>query len=128
MDDFTYFIRTFIAKNRRERWLILANRKEEKRWNKLDELEKQLNEKCALVQNNAVDAFHQILSKERITSGSYISRGGITTLSPIVLSDIHDDSLLICRDKKMAFFFHHEGWIWVCREEQSHIEGNNHYG
>ncbi|SQI44156.1 Uncharacterised protein [Leminorella richardii] len=119
MDDLTYFIQTFIAKNRRERWLILANGKKEKLYDKLQELEKHLNEKCTLVQNNALEAFNDLLSEERIVSGTYIGREGIITLSPIALGEIRDNSLLICRGKGIAFFFHHEGWVWICREEKS---------
>lgn len=128
MDDLTYFIRTFIAKNRQDRWLNLANGKVEKLHRRLGELEKHINERCVLVQNNAAEIFHQTIAEERITSGSYISQGGMRPLSPITLSDIHDDSLLICRDKKMAFFFHNEGWIWVCREDRSHANGNGLHG
>ena len=117
MDDSIYFVEKYIKKERRDRWLGFANGRWEKLAGKLGELERSLNEKCTLVESNAFDVARKLIADREIDNGVYMDcfNNG-TLMQPINLDNVYDDSLLICRGKKVAFYFHHEGWIWICRE------------
>ncbi|HVE08587.1 MAG TPA: hypothetical protein VNE00_15150 [Paraburkholderia sp.] len=117
MDDFVYFVEKFIKRERRDRWLGFAAGKWEKFAGKLGELERSLNERCTLVEANAFDVAEKLIVDRKIEKGTYIDYfNKCVLMSPLDLDNVSDDSLLICRDKKIAFYFHHEGWIWICRE------------
>ena len=60
--------------------------------------------------------FKEIIKKYNIKSGYYYDfYSNKLELRVDDFHDIRDDSLLICLDKKIAFFFHHDGWIWFCK-------------
>jgi hypothetical protein len=116
MDDFIYFVEKFIKRERQERWLGFAAGKWEKLAGKLGELERSLNERCTLVEKNALDVASKLIADEKIGKGVYIDKYNKHLLMmPINLGNVADDSLLVCRDKKVAFYFHHEGWVWICK-------------
>lgn len=116
MDYFVYFVEEFIKKERQDRWLGFAAGKWEKLTGKLGELERSLNERCTLIEKNALDVASELIREEKITKGVYIDKHNKQLhMMPIDLANVADDSLLICRDKKIAFYFHHEGWIWICK-------------
>lgn len=116
MKDIIYFIQNFISKNRQSRWLYLTERKWEKFATELNTLEKHLNEKCILIEKNATETFATIVKEENCTKGTYIDTDGIHFIN-LNNNDIisYNNSILVCSDQKMAFFFHHEGWIWICK-------------
>lgn len=115
MDDILYFISEFIEKSRQERWNYLASGKWDKFVDKFHGLEKHLNEKCSLVEKNAVERVNEIIEKKRIKRGTYVSLyAQISLMEPLNISKAEDDSLIICKENNIAFFFHHEGWIWIC--------------
>lgn len=116
MNPLNFFIKNFISKNRQERWQFLANGKWDKFAHKIKELDKHLNDNCIIIDNNAYDKFNDIIKEYAIKSGYYYDAysNGLE-MSNINLDNIHIDSLLICPQKKIAFFFHHDGWIWLCK-------------
>ncbi|QIQ21425.1 hypothetical protein [Zophobihabitans entericus] len=120
MEDFLYFVRTFVAKNRQERWIYLSTKKWEK-FADFNGMENDFNENCILYENNAEEIFFQTVQDKGINRGVYLEYwSGISIMSPIDWNQINKtsscESLLICKDEGVAFFFHHEGWIWVCKK------------
>lgn len=116
MNPLNFFIDNFISKNRKERWQYLANGKWEKFADKIKDLDKHLNSNCDRIDNNALEKFKEIIKKYNIKSGYYYDfYSNKLELRVDDFHDIRDDSLLICPDKKIAFFFHHDGWIWFCK-------------
>ncbi|EMD6373083.1 TPA: hypothetical protein ACYSAQ_000303 [Morganella morganii] len=115
MENLKFFIENFIAKNRQEHWLSLVSGKWEKFASKIDRIERHLNEKCIFIDSNIPKEFHAIISKKNIKHGFYFDRYFFNQrLSPVIFEEIHDDSILVCTENKIAFYFHHEGWMWYC--------------
>ncbi|GAB2869670.1 hypothetical protein GCM10027093_01730 [Paraburkholderia jirisanensis] len=117
MNEFIYFIDKFVKRERQNRWRGFAGGKWEQLAEKLGDLERSLNEQCTLVESNAFSTAAKILAERKIHRGIYIDYFNSSRLmDPIDLGKISDDSLLICQDKKLAFYFHHENWVWICEE------------
>ncbi|WP_286969402.1 hypothetical protein [Flavobacterium sp. UBA4854] len=115
MDDLIYFISEFIEKNRQERWKYLASGKWKNFADKLHGLEKHLNNRCVLAEKNAIQKVEEIIAINKITQGVYVDRNSEPFLmNPIDIKSVKDDSLIICKKNNIAFFFHHEGWVWMC--------------
>ncbi|MWN90692.1 hypothetical protein GQ597_08260 [Gilliamella sp. Pra-s65] len=83
-------------------------------------LDNHLNHYCVKIDNNTFEAFNQIVKHYSIKSGYYYDANtkGIE-ISTTCLDCICDDSLLICTDNNIAFYFHHDGWLWFCQVKQS---------
>jgi hypothetical protein len=117
MDDFQYFVDNFIIKNKKSRWMHFLK---ENRWDKiadqLHKLDKDLNDKCCLYEKNGLAAFNGIMNKESDRHGVYIDKDGIIQKDYLPEQEIHDDSIFVCRNRRIAFYFSHEGWVWVCRQ------------
>lgn len=106
MSPLEFFIENFVAKNRQERWQFLINGKWEKFARKIKELDTHLNNNCIKIENNAYEKFNDIIKEYTIRSGYYYDAySNELEMSPISLDNIHNDSLLICPQKKIAFFF-----------------------
>ena len=128
MDDFIYFIKAFVKKSRQDRWIGFAESDWEKLTKEIHNLGNYLDERrCELIENKAYDVAKKLIEDKKINKGIYIERyypgdpfcNKYSTMEPINLDDVSDDSLLICREKKIAFFFSHEGWIWICQENKT---------
>jgi hypothetical protein len=124
MDDFIYFIKKFIMKERQARWLYFVSHKnQEKLYRELYRLDNSLNkQKCVLVHEHAYDIAGKLISEKKINKGIYMgfdpTNGYVYTfMKPIDLDKVWASSLLICRDEKISFYFHHEGCIWICQEK-----------
>ena len=115
MDLLLLFIKEFVVKNKQERLSHFAKSNWDRFATELDKLEICLNEKCICINSNIVNEFNKIVSHKNIKSGIYFdsySKGN--EMFPVDFSKIHDSSLLICPRERIAFFFHHEGWMWIC--------------
>lgn len=115
MNPLDFFISNFIVKNRKKRWQFLANGKWSKFAGKMNEIDNHLNSNCTRYENNSFDKCKEIIDVNHIEYGYYYDSYSIgVKMSTTNLDDIFDDSLFICPQAKIAFFFHHDGWIWFC--------------
>ncbi|WES69443.1 hypothetical protein [Superficieibacter sp. HKU1] len=115
MEVLIFFIESFIAQNRREHWMSLASGKWVKFYSKIDKIDNHLNERCDCIKKNIVENFERIVETKNIKSGFYFDRFSYNELlSPIAFDKIHEDSILVCPKEKVAFYFHHDGWMWYC--------------
>jgi hypothetical protein len=118
MDDFRYFIDKFISKQKKNRWLQFV---EKAKWDKIGDqlhgLDRDMNDKCVLHETNGFEAFRSMVAKRNVRHGTYIDVDGAKTVSgDLTAQDIRDDSLIVCQQAKVAFYFSHEGWVWICSE------------
>lgn len=115
MENLIFFIKYFVVKNRQAHWLSLTSGKWDKFPLKIDKIEKHLNERCVLIEKNISEEFSHFIDKKNIRHGFYFDRYLCNErLSPVTFEQIHDDSILVCPDSKVAFYFHHDGWMWYC--------------
>ncbi len=116
MNHLNFFINNFIKKDKKQRYHFLINGKWQKFANNIKYLDKHLNHHCVRIDNNAFEKFAQIIKHYTIKSGYYYDAytNGME-ISTHCLDNIHDDSLLICSDNNIAFYFHHDNWIWFCQ-------------
>lgn len=115
MEALIFFIESFIAKNRQEHWLSLASGKWRKFSTKIDKIDNHLNERCDCIKKNIAENFDCMINIKGVKSGFYFDRFSFNELlSPATFDRIHDDSILICPKEKVAFYFHHDGWMWYC--------------
>lgn len=116
MDDFRYFVRSFIVKQKQDRWLQFI---EKEKWDKIGEqlhkLDKDLNSKCVMYKTNGSVECQKLVEIKHISCGTYVDEDGIELIERDVTSrHVRDDSLIICRHANVAFYFSHEGYVWVC--------------
>ncbi|EDN7242986.1 hypothetical protein GJ200_19660 [Salmonella enterica subsp. enterica] len=115
MENLIFFIEKFIVKNRQAHWLSLSSGKWEKFSSKIDKMGKHLNERCILIEKNVSKEFGALIDKKNIRHGFYFDRYLCNErFSPVTFEQMHDDSILVCPDTNVAFYFHHEGWMWYC--------------
>lgn len=114
MDDLTFFIDTFIDKARRERWHELREKGCARFFKNIGQLERHLNQHCVLFELNAWEEVLRYAHKHKlghVTYYDYATEGSKLSLAD---ASFHDDSLLINKEKRCAFFCHHDGWVWIC--------------
>ncbi|HEB1789516.1 hypothetical protein [Escherichia albertii] len=115
MENLIFFIKHFIVKNRQAHWLSLTSGKWDKFSAKIDKIEKHLNERCILIENNVSEEFVNLINKKNINHGFYFDRYLYNErFSPVTFEQMHDDSIFVCPDAKVTFYFHHDGWMWYC--------------
>ncbi len=64
MENLIFFIKHFIVKNRQAHWLSLTSGKWDKFSAKIDKIEKHLNERCILIENNVSEEFVNLINKK----------------------------------------------------------------
>lgn len=115
LNDLVFFIKNFIQKERQDRWIEFLGKGRGIFWAKLPQLERHLNSKCRLVENNSGSEMVAYAQNNGITNASYYDK--YTCGMAVVFPDfeIRQDSFIINRDKQCAFYVHPEGWIWICK-------------
>lgn len=104
-------------KEKRDRWIYFASRKNDKFFKKIDEIGFDLDEKCVMFEKNIDIPFNKIIKEKNLKNGFYYDRWDHGVLiSPISIEKIHGSSLIICRDEEVGLFLNHEGWLWVCKK------------
>jgi hypothetical protein len=118
MDDFKYFIYTFVLKKKRERWHFFVDKQKwDKIWDLLHLLDNDLNNKCVFHENNGFKEFSKIVKSKNISHGIYIDKDGVVPVhGQLQIQDIKDDSIVVYQKQKIAFYFSHEGYVWICIE------------
>lgn len=122
MEFFQLFVNLFIAKERRERWFYLSDHPE-KLYGKLRQLERHLNTNCRFVEKQMDDEIEQFIKKHWLSDGYYFSfspykdSGYLSAkeLENVVAKD-YGDFIVIYPKKKVAIYYHHEGWVWLCEQ------------
>lgn len=102
----------FYLITKKEHWQILAKGKWRKFANGIKYLDKHLNNNCHRIENNCLDKFKDIVKQYNINSGYYYDfYSKALELKTDDFKDICNDSFLVCLEQRIAFFFHHDGWL-----------------
>lgn len=126
MDDLVWFVTSFVAKNKQERWLFKLQRGLDQFFTMTHRnVDSQLNDRCRLAYSLESEAAPFVLER-RLKHGVYYdgytqgdpvrfdAKTGAFDWSGLKDGRAHDDSLIICRDRNTALYLHHEGWVWLC--------------
>ena len=119
VEQFSLFVQWFIDKQHKERWLYLSEKGMDKVYKNSNQLEKHLDERyCYLVEKNAMQLVLGLLDQYKLDEGFYISFHDYDPSRRIKRREwsaiVSVEYIIIYPNDNLAFYFHHEGWIWVC--------------
>ena len=119
MDRFSAFINSFLKKQYQSRWHCLY----QKGWphvrKNLAQLDRQLNHRCQLFTHNGWQQQAKELATVKHDQGDWYN----FTTGPQAVNlhnfswDHATEGLLILHQAQLAFYLHHEGWIWICKNQ-----------
>ena len=113
------FAESFIAKNHIDRWIHILLEKPEKAEDYLHKFEHQLNEKYCKELGGA-ESFPASLSESyKSKRGVYFDGSEPPSLmtaaeAASISTEKFADAVISIVPGKLALFFHHDGWTWIC--------------
>lgn len=117
-DEMTFFIDSFIRKDKRERCALLLLKNSRDSLRKLSQgIPKWLTSSCEYYAVNALE--HYLRATHPVQNLMAYVTDFESVPKRLHLVDYHPmdftDELVIVPDDNLAFFFHHHGGIWICR-------------
>ena len=119
MEQFSLFIKQFIEKQYRDKWLYLSEKGMDKVYKNISQLEKHLDKRyCHMDETSTMQAVSALLDKYKLDKGFYISFDDRDTSRNMKRSEwdtINSVEYIIIYPKDdFALYFHHSGYVWVC--------------
>jgi hypothetical protein len=115
MEDLLFFIKNFIQKDRRERWIGFLTKDINVFFSKLSQIERHFNDNCRLVVMNSIYEVNKYTNENKIVDGNYYDEYTIGKKVTFPIVEMCQDSFIINKERKCAFYAHPEGWIWICK-------------
>jgi hypothetical protein len=126
LEQFEWFVKSFIEKSRQERWLVLANGFTNQRAHKFNQFERHLNERCTLIELNIFAPVKILVNKLRLKNGYLIDLRHLEDSRDIIVNNFESDfeaavseyTIVTFAKEQIAFAFLHCG-VWICRKKMS---------
>ena len=119
MEQFSLFVKMFVEKQHRERWLYLSEKNMDKFYRNIHKLENYFDKRyCYIDETNDMQFISELLDKYKLDEGFYISCNDYDISRNIKRNEwntiLSVEYIIIYPNDNFALYFHHDGRIWVC--------------